>query len=118
MLSATSTHWAATSAAAEATAMDVFEDESSCKEAAVAAVTAAMAAATPATETAAWTYTQNRYQRASMNFVWQVGHGIQHSSYKACIASVQTTATCKTTSLQTTWWQFDDTEMTSATQNI
>jgi hypothetical protein len=53
MLSATSTHWAATSAAAEATAMDVFEDESSCKEAAVAAVTAAMAAATPATETAA-----------------------------------------------------------------
>ncbi len=55
ILSATSTHWAATKAAAEATAMDILEDESSDEDAAVAAVTAAIADATPATVTAAWT---------------------------------------------------------------
>lgn len=56
MLSATSTHWAATKAAADATAMEVLVDISSDEEAAVAAVTAARAAATPATDTAACTW--------------------------------------------------------------
>lgn len=57
LISAASTHCAATSVAAEATAMSVFAICSSLpleEEAAVAAAMAAMAAATPATETAAW----------------------------------------------------------------
>lgn len=56
MVSAASTHCAATSVAAEATAISVFAMCSSLRledEAAVAAAMAAMAAATPATETAA-----------------------------------------------------------------
>ncbi|BAT17971.1 Os12g0604300, partial [Oryza sativa Japonica Group] len=55
--SAASTHWAATSVAADATAMSVRAARSSLPppEAAVAAATAATAAATAATDTAAWT---------------------------------------------------------------
>ena len=57
--SATSTHCAATSVAADATAMSVFAICSSFPapdEAAVAAAIAATAAATPATDTAAWSW--------------------------------------------------------------
>ncbi len=55
MRSATSTHCAATKAAAEATAMDVLVEASSVAEAAVAAVTAAIPAAKPAMAMAACT---------------------------------------------------------------
>lgn len=59
MASAASTHCAATSVAAEATAMSVFAICSSFpapEEAAVAAAMAAIAEATPATEMAAWSW--------------------------------------------------------------